>query len=100
MTDPIDPQKTPPAGIPPASANPAIVDLAARIAAAMIPTIIGVLMTGPMIVPPGGFVPPPAPPPPPPPPPPSGPLASMDAADLNIREGKLLPRRFSDDEVG
>jgi len=27
-------------------------------------------------------------------------MASMDAADLNIRDGKLLPRRFNDEEVG
>jgi len=94
---------TPPAGMPPASANPGLWDLANRIALAMVPVIAGVLagsgITGPIIVPPGGLMPPPAPPPPPPPAP-SGPMASMDAADLNIRDGKLLPRRFNDEEVG
>lgn len=81
-----------PAGIPPASANPKLFEVGNELAK----RIIEIMMRF-------GFVSPTIPTPPP-----SGPMASMDAADLrleaaglNVRDGKLLPRRFEpdDDEV-
>ena len=72
-----------PAGIPPGSNNPKLHDAAQQLMMRIVDIMMRFGVVSPTI-----------------PPPPSGPMASMDAADLNIRGGKLLPRRFDDDEVG
>ena len=72
-----------PAGIPPASNNPKLRDAAEQLMLRIVEIMLRFGVVSPTI----------------PPPPPPGPMASMDAAGLNIRDGKLLPRRFDDDEV-
>ena len=72
-----------PAGIPPGSNNPKLHDAAQKLMTRIAEIMVRFGIVSPTIAPP----------------PPSGPLASKDAADLNIRDGKLLPRRFDDEEV-
>ena len=73
-----------PAGIPPGSNNPKLHDAAQKLMMRIAEIMMRFGVVSPTIAPPT----------------PSGPMASMDAADLNIRDGKLLPRRFNDSEVG
>jgi len=71
----------PPAGIPPASANPKLHEAAQQLMRRIVEIMLRFGIVSPM-------------PPPPPPPPSSGPMASMDSNDLNLRADTFW------DEVG
>ena len=58
-----------PAGIPPASANPKVIEAGQQLAARIFEIMLRFGVVSPTI----------------PPPPPAGPMASMDAGDLNLR---------------
>ena len=73
-----------PAGIPPGSNNPRLHDAAQQLMLRIVEIMMKFGIVSPTIAPPL----------------PSGPMASMDAADLNIRDGKLRPRELNDEEVG